>query len=52
MTVFVVIKEAKGKGDQRRVWVFTNHEEALVCRQREKLDSHHLYGCAVDSYDH
>jgi len=31
-------------------WVFTKHEDALHCRQEQKLDQSHLWGCALDCY--
>lgn len=31
-------------------WVFTRHEDALRCRQEQKLDQSHLWGCALDCY--
>lgn len=47
MLVFVVMKEAK---DEKKIWVFDNHEDALRCRQENGLDSHHLWGCTVGCY--
>lgn len=49
MQVYVVFKEEKDKG--RKVWVFSKHEDALRCREENKLTSHNLYGCSIDCYD-
>ena len=49
--VFVVRKKPKRPGDGEQVWVFSNHADALRCRQEQKIDSHGLFGCAVDCYE-
>jgi hypothetical protein len=49
--VFVVQKKPKRPGDGEQVWVFTKHADALRCRQEQKIDSHGLWGCAIDCYE-
>ena len=51
MQVFVVRKPPPRPGDGESIWGFTEHAAALRCRHEQKLDSHHLTGCAVDCYE-
>jgi hypothetical protein len=30
-----------------QVWVFNNHDAAMRCRQEQKLNHWHLWGCVV-----
>lgn len=43
--LFVVHNDKTGQ-----MWVFTKHDDALRCRQEQRLDQSHLWGCAVDCY--
>lgn len=49
-TFFVVQKKPKRPGEGEKVWIFSKHEDALRCRQEQKIDSNALWGCAVDCY--
>jgi hypothetical protein len=51
MLVFVVIDDKAGKQEQKKVYVFDNHDDALRCRRDLRLDSHHLYGTSIGCYD-
>lgn len=53
MLVFVVVDDRvqKGKPEQKKVYVFDNHDDALRCRRELKLDSHHLWGTTIGCYD-
>lgn len=51
MQIFVVHKPDKGRGDGAKVWVFTEHEDALRCRRENKLNHFHLWGCVIDCYE-
>jgi hypothetical protein len=43
--LFVVHNDKKAQA-----WVFTKHEDALRCREEQKLDQSHLWGCSLDCY--